>query len=380
MINRKVCLLFLAVFFVLTIFKKLLKWEIFIEAWYTQEETDDDYDRMKLYDVLGVDKNASSDDIKKSYRKLSKKYHPDKAKDKNSNNKFSEIAEAYEILGDEEKRKIYDRYGLEAAKNMESNKMDEDPSDHFNIYERFFGAGFKREEEIKKADSLILNIEINLEQLYNGEFFSVMYTRDVKCLRSDDCIERKKECSGKGYKTITQQVAPGFIMQNKIKDDECIDRGKAWNKKCTYCPNGMKEEKTIELTLEIEKGMKNNDKIVFEKKGKQEIGYENGDIIFIVQTKKHKIYERVNNDLHQIYEISLKDALIGFSKNLEHISGKPININKQNVTFHNEVLRVQNKGMPIKNSNKFGDLYIKFLIQFPKQLTDEQTKVPADLS
>lgn len=115
------------------------------------------------------------------------------------------------------------------------------------------------------------------------------------------------------------------------------------------------------------------------KKGKQEIGYENGDIIFIVQTKKHKIYERVNNDLHQIYEISLKDALIGFSKNLEHISGKPININKQNVTFHNEVLRVQNKGMPIKNSNKFGDLYIKFLIQFPKQLTDEQKKVLADL-
>lgn len=142
MINRKVCLLFLAVFFVLTIFKKLLKWEIFIEAWYTQEETDDDYDRMKLYDVLGVDKNASSDDIKKSYRKLSKKYHPDKAKDKNSNNKFSEIAEAYEILGDEEKRKIYDRYGLEAAKNMESNKMDEDPSDHFNIYERFFWCRF----------------------------------------------------------------------------------------------------------------------------------------------------------------------------------------------------------------------------------------------
>lgn len=76
MINRKVCLLFLAVFFVLTIFKKLLKWEIFIEAWYTQEETDDDYDRMKLYDVLGVDKNASSDDIKKSYRKLSKKISP----------------------------------------------------------------------------------------------------------------------------------------------------------------------------------------------------------------------------------------------------------------------------------------------------------------
>ncbi|EDL46573.1 DNAJ domain protein, putative [Plasmodium vivax] len=374
MIRRKLyySLLFLAF---LKTFKINQRWSIFISAWYAHEDVDSDYSHSKLYDVLGVHKYASTEEIKKAYRKLSKKYHPDKAKDKNSNNRFSEIAEAYEILGDEEKRKVYDHHGLEAAKNVESNKMEEDPTDHFNIYESFFGgAGGFRREEMKKADSLTLNVEMSLEQLYKGDFFSVIYTRDVNCLRSDDCIMKKKECSGKGYKTVTQQVAPGFIMQNKMRDENCIDRGKAWNQKCSYCPNGMKEEKTIELTLEVEKGMKNNDKIVFEKKGKQEIGHESGDVIFVIQTKKHKVYERKNNDLHQFYEISLKDALIGFSKDIDHISGAPIRINKQTVTFHNEILKVQNKGMPIKDSNKFGDLYIKFLVQFPKYLTEDQKK------
>ncbi|CRG93869.1 DnaJ protein, putative [Plasmodium gallinaceum] len=372
---------FFLVFLIFLIFKTIKineKSKIFISAWYNDEEQDDDYDHMKLYDVLGVQKNASLDEIKKAYRKLSKKYHPDKAKDKNSNNRFNEIVEAYEILSDDEKRKMYDYHGLNAAKNLESNKMEEDPSDHFNIYESFFGGGFRRDEQ-KKVENLILNIEIDLEQLYNGELFSVFYTRDINCLRSDDCIEKRRECSGKGYKTVTQQVAPGFIMQNKIKDESCIDRGKAWKYKCTYCPNGMKEEKTIKLTLEIEKGMKTNDKIVFEKKGKQEIGYENGDIVFIIQTKKHKIYERKNNDLHQLYEISLKDALIGFSKDIDHISGTPINVSKQTVTFHNEILKIKDKGMPIKNTNKFGDLYIKFLIQFPKKLTEEQKKVISEM-
>ncbi|CRH00845.1 DnaJ protein, putative [Plasmodium relictum] len=377
MIKSKIFFVFL-IFLVSKIIKKNEKWKIFISAWYNHEEQDDDYDHMKLYDVLGVQKSASLDEIKKAYRKLSKKYHPDKAKDQNSNNRFNEIVEAYEILSDEEKRKIYDHHGLNAAKNLETNKMDEDPTDHFNIYESFFGGGFRRDEK-RKAENLTLNIEMNLEQLYNGELFSVFYTRDVNCLRSDDCIEKKRECSGKGYKTVTQQVAPGFIMQNKMKDENCIDRGKAWKYKCAHCPNGMKEEKTIKLTLEIEKGMKTNDRIVFEKKGKEEIGYENGDIIFIIQTKKHKIYERKNNDLYQFYEISLKDALIGFSKDLDHISGTPISINKQTVTFHNEILKIKDKGMPIKNTNKYGDLYIKFLVQFPKKLTEEQKKVISEM-
>ncbi|CXI65823.1 DnaJ protein, putative [Plasmodium berghei] len=378
MIQRKIyfTLVILAVLSTIQINKR---WNKYVNAWFGRgEQEDDDYNNTKLYKVLEVDKYASTEEIKKAYRKLSKIYHPDKAKDKNSNNRFNEIAEAYEILSDEEKRRMYDNYGLNAAKNVESNKMDDDPSDHFNIYESFFGGGFRR-EEVKKAESLILPIELSLEQLYKGDIFSIYYTRDVKCLRSDDCIMKKKECSGKGYRTVTQQVAPGFIMQNKIRDDNCIDRGKAWDSKCSYCQNGLIEGKSIELTLEIEPGTKNNDKILFEKKGKQQIGHENGDLVFLVQTKNHKMYERKNNDLHQTYQISLKDALIGFSKDIHHISGTPIRITKNTVTFHNEVLKVQNKGMPIKNSSQYGNLYIKFMVQFPDKLTEKQKEAIVDL-
>ncbi|VWU49844.1 DnaJ protein, putative [Hepatocystis sp. ex Piliocolobus tephrosceles] len=369
-------------FFVILLIFKTLKinkqWETFVHGWYTPTDISDDYDNMKLYDALGVDKLATQEEIKKAYRKLSKKYHPDKMKDQSQNNRFNEIAEAYEILGDEDKRRVYDEQGFEAAKNMDTNKMNTDPSDHFSMYETFFGGGFKK-EEIKKAPNLTIHIDLNLEQLYNGELFSVEFTRDVNCLRMDECIVKRKECSGKGYVTVTQQVAPGFIMQNKKRDDNCIDKQKGWKRNCSYCPNGMQEEQAVNLTLEIEKGMKNNDKIIFEKKGKQEIGYENGDVIFIIQTKKHKTYERINNDLHQFYQISLKDALLGFSKNIEHISGSTININKQSITHHNEILKVHNKGMPIKNTNRYGDLYIKFLIQFPESLTNKQKEVIADI-
>lgn len=371
---------YIILFFLLHLDKTFLqKFRLLASAWRTQERSD----KINLYDVLELDKDATLDDIKKAYRSLSKKYHPDKNKSKDAGKKFEEIAEAYGILGDSEKRRVYDTQGYEAAKNLESRNM-EDPADHYNsFFEGFFGGGGGgfggREDENRKAENLLLHVELNLEQLYNGELFNIFYTREINCLRSDECIEKNRECSGKGYKTVTQQVAPGFIMQNKVRDSSCIGRGQAWKYKCQHCPHGMKEKNTIKLTLEIEKGSRNNDKIVFEKKGKQEIGYEHGDLIFVVQTKKHSTYERKNNDLYQNYEISLKDALVGFNANLDHISGSPVNVNKQTVTFHNEVLKIKNKGMPIKSTDRYGDLYIKFFIQFPKKLTEEQKKILSEI-
>lgn len=350
--------------------------QLFVGAWGRQEE----FDNTKLYKILKVDKDATLEEIKKAYRTLSKIYHPDKSTEHGADKKFNEIVEAYEILSDSEKRRIYDTRGLEAVRNMDQHKM-HDPTEHYNsFFEDFFdtGGGGHR-NEIRKAESLILAIDMNLEQLYNGELFSIHYSREINCLRSDDCIEKNSDCSGRGYKTIIQQMAPGFIMQNKVKDESCIDKGKSWRYKCSYCPNGMKEKQTIKLTLEVEKGTKNNEKIIFEKKGKQEIGYENGDLVFVVHTKTHNTYERKNNDLHQSVVISLKDALVGFTKNIDHISGSPVHVSKQTVTFHNEVLKIKNKGMPIKNTNKFGDLYIKFSVEFPKTLTEKQKQALAQV-
>lgn len=348
-----------------------------VKAWGRQEE----FDNTKLYKILNVEKSATLEEIKKAYRNLSKTYHPDKSTEHGADKKFNEIVEAYQILSDSEKRRIYDTRGLEAVRNMDQQNNMGGAAEHYNsFFEDFFGGGGGGgRDEVRKANPLILTIDVNLEQLYNGELFSIHYSREVNCLRSDDCIEKNPDCSGRGYKTIIQQMAPGFIMHNKVRDETCIERGKSWRYKCPYCPNGMKEKKTIKLTLEIEKGAKNNEQIVFEKKGRQEIGYENGDLIFVVQTKAHKTYERKNNDLHQSFFISLKEALIGFNKDIDHIGGSPVNINKQTVTFHNEVLKIKNKGMPIKNTDRFGDLYIKFFIKFPKTLTEKQKKVLADV-
>ncbi|CEM28628.1 unnamed protein product [Vitrella brassicaformis CCMP3155] len=329
-----------------------------------------------FYKILGVKKESSASEIKKAYRKLSMKYHPDKNPEKEASKKFAEIAEAYEILSDDEKRSIYDNHGEEGLKQQHQ----ESHMDPFDIFSAFgFGGGRRRKGrgEKEKTPNLDMKLRVTLEQLYFGELFHVTYRRQVLCVNVDECTVDRRDCQGAGLRVVTQQMGPGFIVQNQMQDDSCVGPGKAWKKKCKACPKGQTEEEPVLLTAYVEAGMTSGDTITFEGVADHKVGYEPGDLNFVVTETQHDRFVRRGNDLLTTVEIPLLDALVGFETQFRHLDGKDFPLKKDDVTDHGETMTVKGKGMPVRGGKEgsFGDLLITFHIKFPDKLTKKQKEL-----
>ncbi|PFH33231.1 putative DnaJ protein [Besnoitia besnoiti] len=244
--------------------------------------------KQNLYSVLGVKRNASSDEIKKAYRKLSMKYHPDKNKEPNAEAKFKEISIAYEVLNNAEKRQVYDEYGEEGLERLQSG-MQQASHPFGDIFSDFFGGGFGgAPRETPKAPPSSMRLNVSLEQLFKGETVDISFTRPVMCMHADDCFTKKPDCKGPGLRVVTQQMGPGFIVQNQIQDDTCVDQGKAWRPRCKECPNGITHPESTELSATVERGMREGDEIVFDGVGEHKIGHEPGDLVLVVHELPHK--------------------------------------------------------------------------------------------
>jgi len=328
------------------------------------------------YKVLGVSKTASAADIKRAYRKLSLKYHPDKNPSPDASSKFAEIATAYDVLSDEEKREAYDRGGEEAVK-MQEQRQNSGPSDPFNIFESFGFGGFggmggRRNNEDQRTPNVEIPLRVTLRQLYLGEVLEVSYIRQVVCVDAPSCQKNNNECQGPGVKVKMQQIAPGFVQQVQVNDPSCVARGKAWKSPCKGCPNGMTEEEEIQLTVDVQAGMSENDVIKFEQVADEAVGHIAGDLIFVIKPVADKSFSRDGNDLQTTLKISLLDALIGFKLTIGHLDGHQVTIDKKDVTYCSEIFKIPGEGMPIKGTKKKGDLYVTLEIEFPKTLTDSQ--------
>eukprot|EP01068_Selenidium_serpulae_P014343 Selendium_serpulae@DN6087_c0_g1_i1.p2 len=201
--------------------------------------TESDY-----YKRLGVTKNASVDEIKKAYRSLSLKYHPDRNPSPDAGNKFREIAHAYEVLSDENKRKIYDKYGEEG---LEGNQGMDAP-DPFDIFSQFGFGGHRRPSGPKKTSNMVFPLRVTLKQLYFGDLLHVSLLRPTQCINADDCFVTNNECQGPGVRVVTRQMGPGFMVQNQMHDDSCVDRKRAWKPNCKACPKGQTELEHVYLT------------------------------------------------------------------------------------------------------------------------------------
>ncbi|KFG29409.1 putative DnaJ protein [Toxoplasma gondii p89] len=329
--------------------------------------------KQNLYSVLGVKRNASADEIKKAYRKLSMKYHPDKNKEPNAEAKFKEISFAYEILNNAEKRQVYDEYGEEGLERLQSGGQQ--ASHPFgDIFSDFFGGGFGgRTRETPKAPPSTVRLNVSLEQLYKGETLDISFTRPVMCMHADECFTKKPDCKGPGLRVITQQMGPGFIVQNQIQDDTCVDQGKAWRPRCKECPNGITEPEVTQLSATVEAGMRDGDEIVFDGVGEQKLGHEPGDLVLVIQELPHKRYSRIGDDLEMSIRISLLEALVGFERSFIHLDNTPVRVKKDDVTFDGQTMTLYNKGMPKKgNTSQFGNLRIKFMVSYPAALDEKQ--------
>lgn len=327
-----------------------------------------------FYEILGVPNDASEAVIKKAYRKLSLKYHPDKNQgDEEAKSKFEQIARAYEVVSDQEKRQIYDLEGLEGLEAHEKGG-NRGPMSPFDMFFGGGGGGGRR-----KGPDAHVEIEVTLQELYNGGKREARITRNVICPKcrgtgaKDGQTTKCGTCQGRGVRLVQQQMAPGFVVQMQEQCPDCNGKGQVSKSKCPVC-GGKRvtpEEKT--LTATIERGMGSEGEIRFERQSEQQPGITPGDVIFRLKQAPHPLFKRSGDDLHMEQRLSLREALLGFRRTIRHLDEREVVLSHNGVTQPFETRRMENEGMPQHNTpSTRGSLYIKYIVDLPPLLTPQQ--------
>mmetsp|Transcript_13479 Transcript_13479/g.20514 ORF Transcript_13479/g.20514 Transcript_13479/m.20514 type:complete len:370 (-) Transcript_13479:37-1146(-) len=334
---------------------------------------------VDFYKVLGISRKANQKEIKKAYRQKSLELHPDKNPEEGAAEKFAEVARAYEVLSDEEKKRVYDQRGEEGLKQheqMQGQGGGFGGGDPFgSMFEHMFnGFGNQRGRGHgeQKTPDVRMPLRLTLQQLYVGVNLEVEYLREVLCVNWEDCTRNSNDCQGPGIKVQRQQLAPGFVQQVQIRDDRCVSRGKMWRDGCRACPNGKTEPEKIEVPVEIPAGTRHGEDFAFQGITDEKPGMMAGDLHFVVVEIAHSAYSRDGDNLYTTVEIPLVDALTGFKRTLTHLDNKKFVVTVNGVTECDHIMRVPGKGMPRRNGNGYGDLYVKFEVDFPDELTETQ--------
>jgi len=317
-----------------------------------------DVDTTKLYETLGISKDADEKAIKKAYRKLASKHHPDKGGDAD---KFKEVSAAYEILSDKEMRVKYDKYGLDGVGD-EGHGGGGGSEDLFNM---FFGGGGGRRgggsAAKKKGPNVTHNLSVSLEDLYNGKTVKMAVKRKVIKGEAKVC----SKCKGQGVVMEIRQIGPGMITQMQRACTTCAGQG--------YLFDTRIERKPLDVI--IDKGMKNNEKVVFRGMADEQPNMETGDVNFVVNEKEHSLFKRKGADLLIVKELSLNQALCGFKFVITHLDKRKVCIQSKSgevikaLAADNKspfIKMIPDEGMPSRG-NPFvkGNLYVLFTVNFP---------------
>merc|ERR1712159_823023 len=259
-------------------------------------------DTTKFYKILGVEKNATESEIKKAYRKLAMKHHPDKGGDPD---KFKEMTEAHTVLSDPDKRQHYDRFGADGVEGGGGGGGD-DLMSHL-----FGGGGRRRNDGRKKGQNVVHQLKVSLEDLYNGTTKKMKMTRKV--IDQETGVKKCYECNGKGVTVRVIRMGP-MVQQMQQACDACEGQGFSYTRK----------KKTEVLEINIQKGAPDGHKVVFHNKADEIPDGDAGDVVFVLKEQAHELYKRHGADLYAKKKIALVEALCGFTMELPKLDGRTL--------------------------------------------------------
>tara|TARA_Y100001970_G_scaffold156428_1_gene191407 strand:+ start:584 stop:1714 length:1131 start_codon:yes stop_codon:yes gene_type:complete len=338
-----------------------------------------------FYDILGVQKNASDDEIKKSYRKLAMKYHPDRNKDnKEAEKKFKEATAAYEALKDPEKRAAYDQYGHDAFRQggMGGGQGFGDFAGGFSdIFEEFFGGGFggsSRQRGPQRGSDLRYNMSVTLQEAFAGKKSQIRIPGYEGCDLCSGTGSADKSgpstcstCGGQGKVRSTQ----GFFSIER-PCPTCGGEGSSIKNPCLKCSGTgqLKKQKTISVSIPA--GVDNGTRIRISGEGEPgQRGAGNGDLYIFVQVQKDKLFEREEENIFCQIPISITTAILGGEVEVPTIEGKKARLNIPAGTQSETQFRLKSKGMSILRQTRRGDMYVEVSVEIPVNLNSKQKAI-----
>ncbi len=352
-----------------------------------------------LYEILGVKKDASDDEIKKAYRKIALKHHPDKGGSKEDEETFKKATAAYEVLGDKQKRQQYDQFGSAGFGGQGAGPGGFDFSNmNFNfggqaggfgdIFDSFFGgqAGARAKKGPQRGNDIEIVLSVNFEEAVFGT------SKDVEVSRYETCshcsgngaepgseIKECTDCSGTGQQVKMQQTILGAI-QTAVTCKTCSGRGKKAEKDCKTCSGEGREVKPNKIKVKVPEGI--NDKAVLRLKDQGEAGSQGGpygDLFVHISVEPSKEFERVGDDIYTKQTIHVLQAILGDEIEVKTIHGN-VKLKIPAGTESHKVFKITGKGVQKVGGSGKGDHKVKIVLEMPKKLSKAEKKHYAELA
>jgi molecular chaperone DnaJ len=353
--------------------------------------------KRDYYEVLGVEKNASKDDIKKAYRKLAIQYHPDKNPgNKTAEEKFKEATEAYEVLADDKKKQAYDQFGFAGVEGM-GGPTPQDFSQTFrgfedifgdfgSIFDTFFGGGGRRSSGggpggARQGAALRSDIEISFKDAVFGAKKEVSYTRNDAC----------PSCKGTGAANgAGKKVCPTCQGSGQVRHSQgffsvastcpsCGGEGYIIEQPCRECGGSGTQKKRQKLIITIPPGVENGKRVVISRQGDAGInGGPQGDLYVVIHVSPHEYFERQGTDLYCAVPVSFTQASLGAEIQVSTLDGKIIKVKVPPGTQNGKMLRIRDEGVP--SGNRRGNLYIKLMVVVPVKLSRRGRELMEELA
>ncbi len=358
--------------------------------------------KRDYYEILGVDRNASKEEIKRAYRKLARKYHPDVNKDPDAEEKFKEISEAYEVLADDNKRANYDRFGHAGAQagfssggfTWQDFTHFDDISDIFgrdffgrDIFDVFFGDRKRtRRTEARRGSDLRYDLTVDLKDVIFGSEKEIVIERWENCnecngtgAKDGTAIRTCQVCNGSGQVRREQRTPFGSFVTITTCGN-CNGKGKTIVIPCEICRGTGRIRRRRKISIKIPKGIESGSYLRI--RGEGDAGTKGGtpgDLYVIINVRPHRFFKREGNDLYYELPITFPQAALGDEFEIPTFNG-PVKIRIPPGTQTGTIFRLKGKGVPLLNSNKRGDQLVRVIVKTPERLTSRQKELLREFS